>query len=134
MLLTFWLAHVLLATAACNFWSAELQKVVRGRQFFFNILSCKCASRHSGAILRKMDREWCVFADFDYLQMSFLRQRRAILAPGARVRPSTNHWASYQPTIGHLTNQLLGILPTDGYVLGFCFTVLVLRLSFRVWF
>ena len=81
----------------------------------------------------KMDREWCVFADFDYLQMSFLRQRRAILAPGARVRPSTNHWVSYQPTIGYLTNQLSGILPTDGYVLGFCFTVLVLRLSFRVW-
>ena len=22
------------------------------------------------------------------------------LAPGARVRPSTNHWVSYQPTIG----------------------------------
>ena len=27
-------------------------------------------------------------------------------APGARVRPSTNHWVSYQPTIGYLTNQL----------------------------
>ena len=38
------------------------------------------------------------------------------LAPGARVRPSTNHWVSYQPTIGYLTNQQLGILPTDGLV------------------
>ena len=38
---------MLLATAACNFWSAELQKVVRGRQFFF-ILCCEFASRHSG--------------------------------------------------------------------------------------
>ena len=56
------------------------------------------------------------------------------LAPGARVRPSTNHWVSYQPTIGYLTNQLLGILPTDAYVLGFRFTVLVLGFSFRVWF
>ena len=45
-----------------------------------------------------------------------------LLAPGARVRPSTNNWVSYQPTIGYLTNyqptigyltnQLLGILPT----------------------
>ena len=33
-----------------------------------------------------------------------------LLAPGARVRPFTNHWVSYQPTIWHLTNQLLGIL------------------------
>ena len=27
------------------------------------------------------------------------------LAPGARVRPSTKHWVSYQPTIGYLTNR-----------------------------
>ena len=38
------------------------------------------------------------------------------LVPGARVRPSTNHWVSYQPTIGYLTNQLLGILPTNYWV------------------
>ena len=54
------------------------------------------------------------------------------LAPGARVRPSTNHWVSYQPTIGHFTNQLLGVLPTDGLVLGLRFTVLVLGFGFRV--
>ena len=46
-----------------------------------------------------------------------------MFAPGARVRPSTNNWVSYQPTIGYLTNyqptigyltnQLLGILPTN---------------------
>ena len=45
--LTFWLWNVLLATAACNFSTAQLQKVVRARQFF-NILTLKCASRHSG--------------------------------------------------------------------------------------
>ena len=44
---TFWLANVLLATAACNFSTSQLQKVVRTRQFF-NILTCKCASRWSG--------------------------------------------------------------------------------------
>ena len=41
---------------------------------------------------------------------------------------------AHPPNIGFLTNQLLGILPTDGLVLGFCFTVLVLGFSFRVWF
>ena len=41
--------------------------------------------------------------------------------PGARVRPSTNHWVSYQPTIG----LLLGFL-------GFSFKVLVLGFSSRV--
>ena len=38
---------MLLATAACNFSTSQLQKVLRDRQFF-NILSWKCASRHSG--------------------------------------------------------------------------------------
>ena len=45
-LLTFWLAHVLRATAACNFSTSELQKVVQAPHCF-NILTCKCASRHS---------------------------------------------------------------------------------------
>ena len=38
---------MLLATAACNFSTSQLQKVLRDRQFF-KILSWKCASRHSG--------------------------------------------------------------------------------------
>ena len=38
---------MLLATAACNFSTSELQKLLRDRQFF-NILTWKCASRHSG--------------------------------------------------------------------------------------
>ena len=44
---TFSLPHVLLATAACNFSTLQLQKVLRHRQFF-NIFTSKCASRHSG--------------------------------------------------------------------------------------
>ena len=32
------------------------------------------------------------------------------LPPGARVRPPTNYWVSYQPTIGYLTNQLTTFL------------------------
>ena len=38
---------MLLATAACNFSTSELQKALRDRQFFY-ILTWKCASRHSG--------------------------------------------------------------------------------------
>ena len=43
----FWLANVLLATAACNFSTSQLQKVVRECCVLY-ILTCKCASRHSG--------------------------------------------------------------------------------------
>ena len=73
--LTFWLGNVLLATAACNFSTSQLQKVLRTWHFdlkmcfspqrraicstselqkvvwdpqIFNILTWKCASRHSG--------------------------------------------------------------------------------------
>ena len=45
--LTFSLANVLFTTAACNFSTAERQKVLRRLQFF-NILTSKCAFRHSG--------------------------------------------------------------------------------------
>ena len=42
--LAFWLENVLLATAACNFFTPQLQKVVRPWQFF-SILTSKFASR-----------------------------------------------------------------------------------------
>ena len=45
--LAFWLQNVLLATAACKFFTCQLQKVARECQFF-NILTSKCASRYSG--------------------------------------------------------------------------------------
>ena len=47
MFCTFSLANVLRATAACNFSTSELQKVIRDRHFF-SVLTWKCASRHSG--------------------------------------------------------------------------------------
>ena len=45
--LTFSLPNVLFATAACNFWTSELQKVVPDPQFF-NIFTSECAFRRSG--------------------------------------------------------------------------------------
>ena len=44
---TFLLTNVLLATAACKFFTCQLQKVARECQFF-SILTSKCASRYSG--------------------------------------------------------------------------------------
>ena len=44
---TFWLENVLLATAACNFSTSQLQKVVRACSVLY-ILTWKCASRYSG--------------------------------------------------------------------------------------
>ena len=40
--------NALLATAACNISTSELQKVPRDPQCF-NVLTCECASHHSGA-------------------------------------------------------------------------------------
>ena len=45
--LAFSLQNVLLATAACNFCTSQLQKGLRTSQFF-SIFTSKCASRHSG--------------------------------------------------------------------------------------
>ena len=79
--LTFWLGHVLLATAACNFSTSELQKVFRDRQFF-SILTSKCASRHSGVQFfhiwtAESGPDLTCFVHFQF-KMRFSPQRRAI--------------------------------------------------------
>ena len=79
--LTFWLGNVLLATAACNFSTSQLQKVVWECQFF-NILTWKCASRHSGVQFfnistSKSGPNMQCFVHFD-LEMCFSPQRREI--------------------------------------------------------
>ena len=78
---TFWLQNVLLATVACNFSTSELQKVLRDRQFF-NILTWKCASRHSGVQFLNISTSKSApsmqcFVHF-YLKMCFSPQGRAI--------------------------------------------------------
>ena len=88
--LTFWLENVLLATAACNFPTSQLQKVVRARQFF-NILSLKCASRYSGVqffhiATSKSGPSMLCFVHFD-LKMRFSLQRRAIFHFRAQQLP-----------------------------------------------
>ena len=78
---TFWLSNVLFATAACNFWTSELQKVVPDPQFF-NMFTSECAFRHSGVQFfsiwtDKSGPNMRCFVHFDF-QMCFSPQRRAI--------------------------------------------------------
>ena len=79
--LTFLLENVLLATAACNFSTSQLQKVVRACSVLY-IFTWKCASRHSGVQFfdistSKSGPELTCFVHF-YLKMCFSPQRRAI--------------------------------------------------------
>ena len=78
---TFWLPNVLFATAACNFSTSELQKVLPDCQFF-NIFTSKCAFCHSGVQFfdirtSKSGPNMRCFVHFDF-QMCFSPQRRAI--------------------------------------------------------
>ena len=57
----------------------------------------------------------CITFDPDASRLDTCRVK---VPPGARVRPRTNYWVSYQPTnywVYH-PNQLLGILPTNYWV------------------
>ena len=76
--LAFSLPNVLLATAACHFWTSELHKVLRHREFF-SIFTSKCAFRHSGVPF------------FTCLLNSYLRTRR-FSEPTFRTSGTTNHW------------------------------------------
>ena len=78
MFCTFWLENVLLATAACNFSTSQLQKVVRTWHVLY-ILTSKFASRYSGVQF------------FLCPLQSYLRTRRF---SEVTFRPSrhTKHW------------------------------------------
>ena len=76
--LAFSLPNVLFATAACHFWTSELQKVLRHCQFF-SIFTSKCAFCHSGVPF------------FACLRNSHLRTRR-FSEPTFRTAGTTNHW------------------------------------------
>ena len=85
--LRFWLGNVLLATAACNFSTSELQKVVRACSVLYIFtwkcaLTWKCASRHSGVQFfnistSKSGPELMCFVHFHF-KTCFSPQRRAI--------------------------------------------------------
>ena len=74
----FWLGDVLLATAACNFSTSQLQKVLRAPQFF-SIFTSKCASRHSGV-------------QFLISPLTTWLRTRRFNEPTFRLTRHTNHW------------------------------------------
>ena len=75
---TFSLPNVLFTTAACNFSAAELQKVLRDRQFL-SIFTSKCAFRHSGV-------------QFLMSPLSTYLRTRRFNRPTFRMTRHTNHW------------------------------------------
>ena len=75
---TFWLGNVLRATTACTFSTSQLVKVVRSWWVLY-ILTCKCASRHTGVQFL-----------ISHLA-SWLRTRR-FSEPTFRPSGATNHW------------------------------------------
>ena len=76
--LSFWLVNVLFATAACNFSTSELQKVLRECGVFV-ILTCECAFRHSGV-------------QFLMSPLSTSLRTRRFNRPTFRLTRHTNHW------------------------------------------
>ena len=76
--LTFWLGNLLLATAACNFSTSQLQKVLRTPQFF-SIFTSKCASRYSGV-------------QFLISPLTTWLRTRRFNEPTFRLTRHTNHW------------------------------------------
>ena len=88
--LTFRLTNMLRATAALHFSTAQLPKWLRECGVLC-ILTCKCASRHSGvqflniATSKMAPPMWC-FVHFD-LQMCFSPQPRAIFLLSAEQLP-----------------------------------------------
>ena len=76
--LTFWLGNLLLATAACNFRTSQLQKVLRDRQFF-SIFTWKCVSRYSGV-------------QFLISPLTTWLRTRRFNEPTFRLARHTNHW------------------------------------------
>ena len=76
--LTFWLGNVLLATAACNFSTSQIQKAVWQCQFF-SIFTSKCASRYSGV-------------QFLISPLTTWLRTRRFNEPTFRLTRHTNHW------------------------------------------
>ena len=103
--LTFLLGNVLLATAACNFSTSELQKVVRTCSVLY-ILTSKCASSYSGVQFfhistSKSGPNMQCFVHFDF-KMCFSPQRRAIF-------PHLN-FKKWSETLSFLTFWLQNVL------------------------
>ena len=109
---------MLLATAACNFSTSQLQKVVRTCSVLY-ILTSKCASRYSGVqfchfATSKSGPSLRSFVHFDF-KMCFSLQRRAIFHFRAQQPPPHpplyRGYFSTQPTHKSLKNTAFRDFP-----------------------
>ena len=107
---TFWLGNVLLATAACNFSTSQLQKAVRPWGVL-HILTWKCASRYSGVQFFHIAPS----KSGPNMQMRFAPQRRAIfLVCSEQLPPHPPLYRGYfstQPTHKSLKNTAFRDFP-----------------------
>ena len=118
--LTCSLPNVLFATAAYNFSTSELQKVLRDRQFL-SIFTSKCAFRHSGV-------------QFLMSPLSTYLRTRRFNRPTFRLTRHTNHWKnvafrdcsniSRRCIFFLLTFALVHLLPSDLTACLICFSTL----------
>ena len=107
--LAVWLLNALIATAACNFSTSELQKMLPDPQFF-NVLTCECAYRRSGVQFCDIRTSksgpkltcLCIFTSkcaFRHSGVQFLisplstyLRTRRFNRPTFRLTRHTNHW------------------------------------------
>ena len=111
---TFWLENALLATAACNFSTSELQKAVRPWGVLY-ILTWKCGSRYSGvqffdARTSKSGPNMQCFVHFD-LEMCFSLQRRVSSQQLPPHPPRYRGYFSTKPTHKSLKNRAFRNFP-----------------------
>ena len=99
-LLAFWFQNIFLATAACNFVTSELQKMVWECQFF-SILTSKYTSRHSGVQFfniwtSKMcfSPQWRAIFDFSYDSAPAALTNLLFDSPDTRTIGKTQHFAT----------------------------------------
>ena len=98
--LTFWLQHVLLATAAWDFSPSERQKMVRTWRVLY-IFPWKCTSRHSGV-------------QFLISPLTTWLRTRRFNEPTFRLTRHTNHWKNTAfRSFFLLTFALLHLLSSD---------------------
>ena len=116
--LTFWLPNACFATAACNFSTSQLQKVLRDRQFF-SIFTAKLVFRHSGV-------------QFLMSPLSTYLRTRRFNRPTFRLTRHSNHWKntafrdcsniSRRCIFFLLTFALVHLLPSDLTACVICFS------------
>ena len=111
--LTFWLGNVLLATAACNFSTSQLQKMFWDPQIF-SILTSKCASRHSGVqFLISPLTTWLRTRRFN--EPTFRLTRHTNHLKNTAFRDFSNIWRGWLFFL--LTFALLQLLSSDSTLL-----------------